>query len=151
VIRGTALAVADRVDASDCIGQSHLGIKALSELDQLSVNRGSGVADDLHVPLAELTVTTSLRSVVPEHGADERQPQRPRPHVHAVLDEGAHDPGRRLGAQGPRRGFLLAALGAGNPEHLLLDGVRGLSQTAGEELNALEKRDLDALECVSAR
>ena len=142
--------VADRVDMSHDVGQADLRVEPMPELDQLGVDGRARIADDLDVPLAELAEAAGLRSVVAEHGADEGQAQRPGPDVHAVLDEGADDSGRRFWPQRPGRRLFLAALRAGDPEHLLLDRVAALAQAAGEELHALEERDLDPLEGVAA-
>jgi hypothetical protein len=67
-----------------------------------------------------------------------------------MLDEGANDAGRRLRAKRPLGSLFVAATSAGDPEHLLLDGIAALAQAAGEQLDALEQRNLDPIERVSA-
>src|SRR5690606_32546230 len=118
---------------------------------QLGVDRRPGVAENLDVPLAELAVAARLGPVVAEHRPDQGQAKWPGPDVHAVLQVRADDAGGRLRTQRPLRSLLVAAPGPGDAEHLLLDRVARLAEAAGEELDALEQRDLDPLERVAAR
>ena len=149
-VSGPADGVADRVDVGDHVAHPHLGVEAMAELDDLGVDHRSGIADHLDVPLHELAEAAGLRAVVAEHRPDHPQPLRTGPHVHPVLEVGAHDAGRRLGAQRPLGALLLAARRAADPEHLLLDRVGRLAQAAAEELDPLEERRLDPVEARSA-
>ena len=58
--------------------------------------------------------------------------------MHAVLDVGAADRGRGLGAKGQAAPALVL-----EGEHLLLDDVRGLPDSPREQLRLLEDRRLD--------
>src|SRR5688500_11099068 len=123
----------------------------MRQLDELGVHGGTGVTDDLDVPLAELAVAAGLRTVVAEHRTDHPEAGRARKHVHPVLDEGTDDAGGRLGPERPLGALLVAARGPAHAEHLLFDRVAALAEPAREELDALEERDLDPLECIAAR
>ena len=147
-VRGATDGVADRVDVGDHVANAALGVEALPQLDDLGVDHRSGIADRLDIPLHELPEAACLWTVVAEHRADQPHALRPRSHVHAVLQVGAHDPRRRLRAECPLCPLLLAAGRAADPEHLLLDRVGRLAQTAAEELDPLEERRLDAVEGV---
>ena len=108
--------------------------------DQLGVEARVVGADRLGVELRELPEAPGLRRLV----AEERAP-RPDLHglgelVHAVLDVGAADAGRRLGPQRQRPpGLVLEG------EHLLLDDVGGLPHPAREQLGVLEDRRVERL------
>jgi hypothetical protein len=58
-----------------------------------------------------------------------------------MLDVGAHDAGRRFGAEGPRLGLVGPR---GDPEQLLLDDVGDLADAPLEDRRLLEHRGLDA-------
>ena len=120
----------------------------MAELDDLGVDGRAGVADGLDVPLPELAEAAGLRAVVAEHRPEQRDLDRLRPRLEAVLDVGAHDARRRLRPEGPALPFLAAA--GADPEELLLDDVRGRADAALEDLAALEERRLDAGVAVAA-
>ena len=123
-------------------------VEAQGHLDQLGVDRRTRVADHLHVELAELAVAAGLRAVVAEHRAGHREAHGLRPRLHAVLDVGAHDAGRRLG---PERPGLRLVAARGEPEELLLHDVGHVADAALEHGRLLEQRRLDRPEAIAAR
>ena len=129
--------------------QAHLRVEAVRQLDELGVHHRSWIADHLDVPLRELAVAPGLWAGVSEHRSQHPQAQRAGAYLHALLDVGAHDPGGRLWTQRPFGALLLAALGAGDAEHLLLHCVGRFAQAAGEEVDPFEDGGVDPLEAVA--
>ena len=103
------------------------------QVEDLGVDRRVLDAEHLDVQLVELAVTPLLRPLVPEHRADAVELRHRHRLLEAVLDEGAHDAGRRLGPEGD----ALAPL-VGEGVHLLLDDVGGLAGALGEQFLALD-------------
>ena len=64
-----------------------------------------------------------------------------------MLEVGAHDPGGRLGPEGPRLAVLRPRR---EPEELFLDDIGGLADTALEHGRLFEERRLDRLVPVAA-
>ena len=110
--------------------------------DQLRVDIGTGAADRLDIHLPELTVAAGLGRLVPEHRAEAPQLVALSAQ-HAVGDERAHDPRRRLR---PQRQAVTAAVG--ERIHLLADDVRVLTDRALEQLGVLHQRYPDLLVAV---
>ena len=136
----TAVRVADRVDVDDDVAQPDVAVEARGELDLLGVDPGARVADRLDVELPELAEAAGLGPVVAEHRAGQRDLHRLRQRLHPVLDVGPDDAGGRLRAERP--GLALVAP-RGEPEQLLLDGVRRLAEAPLEHRHLLEHRRLD--------
>ena len=98
---------------------------------------GSAMPKASHADLVELPVAPLLRPLAAEHGPDV-EPLLRSLDVRAVLDVGAHGPGRALGTEGE----LLLALVL-EDVHLLVDDVRRLADAAGEEGVRLDHRRAD--------
>ncbi len=133
--------IADRVDEDLDVVEAGVSVEPQPELDQLGVDRGSRVADRLHVPLPELAVPAGLRPVVAEHRTGQGELHRLRPGLHPVLDVGAADAGRRLRPERPTLALLAPA--RRDAEELLLHDVGDLADPALEDRPLLEQRDLD--------
>ena len=118
-----------RRDALD----AELGEDGGEQGDHLGVDRRIGGADGLGADLVVLAVAPGLRLLVAEHRAVVPELHRLRPLVHAVLDVGAADRRRALGAQ-RQRSFALVE----ERVHLLAHDVRGLADAALEEARLLE-------------
>ena len=133
-----ALAVADRIQVDGHVGHAARGVEAQAELDQLRVDRRTGVADGLDVPLPELAIAARLRPIVAEHRAAQADAHRLRQGLHAVLEVGTHDAGGRLRPQRPAVALLAAR--RRNPEELLLHDIGRRADAALEDLALLEER-----------
>ena len=111
----------------------------MEEHDQLDVDHRRVRSDRLGADLEELAVAAGLRALVAEERAGVPELHRLGQGVHPVLDVGAAD---RRGPLGPKRQrpspLVLEA------EHLLLDDVGGLPDSAAEQLGVLERGGLDS-------
>ncbi len=136
-----ACRVADGVDEDLDVAQAGLAIEPVTELDDLGIDRRTGIPDGLHVPLPELAEPPGLRPVVAEHRTEQRDLDRLRPGLEAVLDIGSCDARRRLRSQRPALALLAAA--GSDAEELLLDDVGGGPDAAFEDLATLEEWRLD--------
>ena len=99
----------------------------------LGVDRRVGRADRLGAELVVLAVAPGLRPLVAEHRAVVPELHRLRPLVHAVLDVGAADGRRALGAQRQRAPALVL-----ERVHLLAHDVGRLADAALEQPGLLE-------------
>ena len=141
-----------------------LEAEALVELhqhdDALGVRRGIGGAEPLDADLVELAQAALLRALAAEHrrGVPELGGSRALRHE-VVLDDGAHDAGRALGAHGHALLGLEAVLVASleevleegtrdNTEHLLAHDVGRLADAVDEGVDLLDGRRLDHVEAV---
>ena len=109
----------------------------IEQHDQLGVDQRRVGADRLGAELVELAKAARLGPLVPEVGAQVPELHRLRQLLHAVLEIGAGDRGRSLGAQGDA-----AAAEIVEAEHLLADDVGRLPDPAREQLGVLEDRRL---------
>jgi len=135
-----AVAIADRVEEDLDVGKAGVPEEPPPELEELGVDGRARVPDNLHVELPELAVPAGLWPVVPEHRPGHREAYRLRPRLHAVLDVGSRDPGRRLRPEGP----ALRLLGPGHdPEELLLDDVGYRADAPLEDRALLDQRRRD--------
>ena len=103
------------------------------QLQNLQVDRRVGVADGLDAELMELAEPSRLRAVVAEHWAEVVEADGQRAVLHAVLEVGAADRRRALGAE---RDLLSASVE--ERVHFLLDDVGFLADGADEEGGVLE-------------
>ena len=161
-IGGTARGVAHRVDGE--VEVSGVDAESLVEVHQhddgLGVSRRIGGAQPLDAHLVELAETALLRALAAEHRL--RVPQL---HGSAalrdevVLDGGANDARRALGAHGEALLGLEATLVAGpedaveqgageDAEHLLAHDVRRLADAMHERGDLLHRRRLDSAETI---
>ena len=133
-----ALAAADRVQLQPVGGDPEPAQERVVELDDLGVDRRIVGSDRLDRQLPVLAVAAAAGGAVPVHRPDRVELLRLRLAVQPVLDVGAGDRRRALGAERQR------PVGAvGERVHLLLDDVRSLPGRAQEELGVLEDRRLD--------
>ncbi len=139
-VRGTACRIADRVDEHLDTGHADVGVEAMTELDDLGIDGGPGIADRLDVELPELPVPARLGTVVAEHRSGRGELHRLRPRLHPVLHVGPRNPCGGLRAERPGFGFLRPRRDA---EQLLLDDVGDLTDAPFEDRSLLEQRGLD--------
>ena len=137
-VRRPTLRVPDRVEVEGVGGDTKAAKQLVVELDQLRVDGGIVGADRLDGELPVLAVPALLRPVVAPHRAEGVELHRLRFAVHAVLEVGAADRGRRFGTE--RQRAVTAVL---ERVGLLLDDVGALARGADEELGVLEARGHD--------
>ncbi len=145
-VGGPACGVTDRVQQDLDALEPGVAEDPHPELDDLGVDRRTGIADGLDVELPELAVASGLRPVVAEHRAGHREPDRLRPRVHAVLEVRPDDAGGGLRTERPRFGLLGSRL---DPEELLLDDVGDLADAPLEDVGLLEHRRGDLAVAVA--
>ena len=96
------------------------------------------LADDFHVELPVLAVTSGLGPLVAENRTDRVEFDRAGPDAHAAFDVGAHHAGSKLGPQGKR---VTAPVLKG--VHLFFHNIGGFADAASKEGGGLEYRYAD--------
>ena len=119
---------------------AELGEQLGQQADQLGVGERRVGADRLGAELVELAVAPGLRALVAEERAAVGELHRLRQRLHPVLDVGAADRRRALGAQGEAAPALVL-----EGEHLLADDVGRVADAALEQLGVLEAGRRDRL------
>ena len=138
-VRGSAVAVADRVDLEHVLRDAESAQQLGIELDHLRIDRGIIAPDRLDRELPVLAVPALLRTVVPPHRPDRVQLLRLRLPVQPVLEVRAADRRRRLGTESQRP---RAAVREG--VRLLLHDVGAPAGRADDQLGVLEAGRVDA-------
>ena len=134
-VGGARRGAAQRVDLQRHGPQHAGGLQQVAgDGDDLDIRQRAGGAEILHADLVELPIAAGLRPLVAEHRAGVPEPAL-RIAQQAAVDAQAHRARGALRAQAHR---VLVAVDKG--KHLLLDNVRGLAHTAGEELGRLQHR-----------